>query len=162
MTNEEAGGSAPGADEHRDSPETVLDLRTPSGTGERGTKNRIQFDRAIDQHSTGWADIVSPFTWMFLGIIATAMFLPFVFIWSLSSPTVVLPGNASTPELVDAAARAIMDERMRAALDWAKTILPSAVGFGSAIVGYYFGTRSSSPSRSGDDSFASASRSAST
>ncbi len=89
---------------------------------------------------------------MFLGIIAVAMFLPFLFIWVLSAPTVVISKEASTPELVEAAARAVIDERMRAALDWAKTILPSAVGFGSAIVGYYFGTRSSSPSSVGDES----------
>jgi hypothetical protein len=31
-------------------------------------------------------------------------------------------------------------------LDWAKTILPPLVGFGGAIVGYYFGTRGSGKS----------------
>ena len=26
-------------------------------------------------------------------------------------------------------------------IDWAKTVLPPVVGFGGALVGYYFGTR---------------------
>jgi len=30
-----------------------------------------------------------------------------------------------------------------AMFDWAKTILPPAIGFGGAVVGYYFGTSGS-------------------
>ena len=32
-------------------------------------------------------------------------------------------------------------EKAGNAIDWAKTVLPPVVGFGGALVGYYFGTR---------------------
>ena len=32
-------------------------------------------------------------------------------------------------------------EKARNVLDWSKTVLPPVVGFGGALVGYYFGTR---------------------
>lgn len=121
----------------------VLDLRAPATPGDVNQVQLIAAAAAIDQHSTGWAEIVRPFTFCFLGILVVAMFLPFLFVWTLPRPLIKLP-NGSTPEIVNAAVRAALDERSRTALDWAKTILPSAVGFGSAIVGYYFGTRSSS------------------
>jgi hypothetical protein len=61
-----------------------------------------------------WANIAKPFTWFILGLIAAVMLLPFAF-------------NPMTKEM----------------MDWAKTILPPAIGFGGAIIGYYFGTSAS-------------------
>ena len=73
--------------------------------------------RAIPHHSGEWARIVGPFTWFVLSLIALVMLLPFSMLWLISWRRVPLM------------------------LDWAKTILPSATGFGGAIIGYYFGTR---------------------
>ncbi len=36
-------------------------------------------------------------------------------------------------------------------IDWAKTVLPPVVGFGGALVGYYFGTRGTQQVLSSDE-----------
>lgn len=103
---------------------------------------RVQMAADVGQHSPHWANVVKPFTLCFIAILAIAMFLPFVFIWQVVGAAVTLPADHTTPELAAAFAQVVVDERSKVALDWAKTILPSAVGFGSAIIGYYFGVRS--------------------
>jgi hypothetical protein len=71
-------------------------------------------------------------------------------IWCFSNPPprIVLPASATT-DLVAAAVKTAADagaaqqaQQVKDMLDWAKTILPSIVGFGTAIIAYYFGIRS--------------------
>ncbi len=71
-------------------------------------------------HTPEWAGIAKPFTYFILILIAAVMLLPFAwFAWDKTSTNM---------------------------LDWAKTVLPPAIGFGGAVVGYYFGTSGSSKS----------------
>ncbi len=86
-----------------------------------------------DPYSIEWAKIVKPITAALLLLLALVMLLPFWLLASLSPPN---------------------DERMKNVLDWAKTVLPSVVGFASAMVGYYFGTRAG-PGRTGGNGEAS-------
>ena len=72
----------------------------------------------ISPYSSEWAKIVKPVTVSLLSLIAAVMLLPFVL--------VVYVGNGETGDQI---------------VDWAKTVLPPVVGFGGALVGYYFGTR---------------------
>ncbi len=81
----------------------------------------------IDQHSPAWAEIVRPITNHLLTLLSAIMLIPFVVI-------ALLAGVGRLTDPIDPM------------LDWAKTILPPLVGFGGAIVGYYFGTRGSGKS----------------
>lgn len=72
-------------------------------------------------YSPEWAKIIWPITRTMLALIAAVMLVPFLIV-VLAEPT-----------------------RAASAIDWAKTVLPPVVGFGGAIVGYYFGTRSAAP-----------------
>lgn len=106
-------------------------------------------DRA-DPYSLEWAKVVKPITWTLLALLAAVMLLPFALI-SISSPAVrVVPPAGTQPAQIEAARRltaaaveAASVARTKDMLDWAKTVLPSVVGFASAMVGYYFGTRPS-------------------
>lgn len=93
-------------------PET-LDIRKPGDAGKPSV-------RAVDQHSELWARIAGPFAWAIFVLLGVVIVIPFYLLW--------LQGGTGK-------------ERMDAILDWAKTVLPPAVGFGSAVAGYYFGTR---------------------
>ncbi len=81
---------------------------------------KVKIKEAIEPHSQQWAEIVSPITRGLLALIAAVMILPFLII------VLLLPGPEAIANVID----------------WAKTILPPAVGFGGSLVGYYFGTRS--------------------
>lgn len=72
----------------------------------------------IAPRTSEWATIAKPFTYFLLCLIAAVMLLPFA--WFLFQHD---------------------DTDM---LDWAKTILAPVIGFGGAVVGYYFGTGGSS------------------
>ena len=106
-------------------------------------------DRA-DPYSLEWAKVVKPITWSLLALLAAVMLLPFALI-SVSSPAVrVVPPAGTQPAQIEVAGRltaaaveAASVARTKDMLDWAKTVLPSVVGFASAMVGYYFGTRPS-------------------
>ena len=73
--------------------------------------------REAPPYSPEWAKIIRPITTSLLALIAAVMLLPFLII--------------------------VLAEKEKAgnAIDWAKTVLPPVVGFGGALVGYYFGTR---------------------
>ncbi len=43
-------------------------------------------------------------------------------------------------------------DKAEIALDWAKTVLPPVVGFGGAVVGFYFGTRGTQQGPVSDES----------
>lgn len=132
-----------------DPAEKTIDIVRGQGVSDVSLEPR---DGDVGHHSPAWAEVVRPFTVGFLIILSAAMFLPFLFLWNVR---LELPADAINAEAAASAASAVAQERTRAALDWAKTILPSAVGFGSAIVGYYFGTRSqqrSDPAKQGSSS----------
>ena len=102
-----------------------------------------------DPYSLNWAlKVVRPISMFVLSLLAVVMLLPFLEL-VLLAPTGVkiesLPAG-TTPEqaqaAITAAAQGALAQRSKDLLDWAKTILPSVVGFGSAMIGYYFGTRS--------------------
>ncbi len=70
-------------------------------------------------YSEGWAKVVWPLTRFLFGLLAAVLLVPFLF---------AILGDKDTRD---------------AAFDWSKTILAPVVGFASAAVGYYYGTRSS-------------------
>ena len=93
--------------------------KTGSGTldlTKASPEDRIEIAE-VSPYSPEWAKTVKPVALILLGLIALVMLLPFLII--------------------------VMAEENKAdnALDWAKTVLPPVVGFGGALVGYYFGTR---------------------
>ena len=75
----------------------------------------------IPTHSRAWAEVVRPFTFFIFSLLAAVILLPFLFAF-----------------IDDSEARDI-------AYDWAKTILAPIVGFASAAIGYYYGTRQAGP-----------------
>jgi hypothetical protein len=102
---------------------------TPSkqGSGSAGTVPSLDLTKPkpgggtvseLPPRTSEWATIARPFTFFILWLIAAVMLLPFL--WFFVQKT---------------------DDDM---LDWAKTILAPAIGFGGAVVGYYFGTSGSS------------------
>ena len=88
-----------------------LDLTRPASADAR-----IELEE-IPLHSTEWAKTVWPVALILLVLIASVMLVPFVIIVLTQS------------------------DKAETAVDWAKTVLPPVVGFGGALVGYYFGTR---------------------
>jgi len=85
---------------------------------------------AVDHHSATWAQIAKPF--------ATAIFI-------LVAVVVVLPFAIITANALACGARC--GDNIDKMFDWAKTVLAPIVGFGSAVVGYYFGTRGTTTAR---------------
>ena len=83
--------------------------------------------REASPYSPQWARIVKPIALSLLAIIAAVILLPFFIIsWG---------------------------EKCRAddVLDWAKSVLPPVVGFGGALIGYYFGSRHGQPAPSSEE-----------
>ena len=72
-------------------------------------------------YSRLWAEVVKPFTFFIFALLAAVILLPFLLVF-----------------VEDASAR-------DTAYDWSKTILAPVVGFASAAVGYYYGTRQAGP-----------------
>jgi hypothetical protein len=97
----------------------VLDVSSPSPGS--GTILKAQDVPEVPLHSPDWAKEVKPFSLFILSLIAAVILVPFIF-FLLPYPR----GNY-----------------MIQALDWAKTVLAPVIGFGGAVVGYYFGARSS-------------------
>lgn len=93
-----------------------LDLRGPDPT-ESPTQLRTVDLRELPPYSAEWAEIVRPIAVGLLCLIGAVVLVPFLIVVCVSNDTGKLT------------------------LDWAKTVLPPVVGFGGALVGYYFGTR---------------------
>ncbi|MCR4340757.1 MAG: hypothetical protein NUW01_12825 [Gemmatimonadaceae bacterium] len=92
-------------------------------------KKSERVDVTLQPYSARWAEVVRPLTRFIFTLLAAVLLVPFLF---------VFVGEAGI---------------RTAAFDWAKTILAPVVGFASAAIGYYYGTRSASegsPSRSDD------------
>ena len=68
-------------------------------------------------YSRLWAEVVRPFTFFIFILLAAVILIPFLFVF-----------------VDDVQAR-------NTVYDWSKTILAPVVGFASAAVGYYYGTR---------------------
>lgn len=94
----------------------------------RAPKDRNPNLKEAAAHSPEWAKIIWPITRILLSLIAVVMLLPFF---------VVMFAEKDKADI---------------ALDWAKTVLPPVVGFGGAVVGYYFGTRGTQQGPISDES----------
>ena len=125
--------------------EKKLDLRKPS------LRERIERDVVVerdrtDPYSIAWAKIVWPITRAILLLVSAVMLLPFVFLVWLDPQVKIEVPAGTPPDQVAAAVRTVAEaqiaQQRENMLDWAKTVLPSVVGFASAMIGYYFGTRS--------------------
>ena len=73
--------------------------------------------RELSPYSPQWAKIVRPVGILLMCLIAAVMLLPFFLILWVS------------------------EGKQENILTWGNTVLPPVVGFGGALVGYYFGTR---------------------
>lgn len=101
-----------------------LDITQPPPKGERVNV------KAVPPYSALWAEVVRPLTRIIFALLALVLLVPFAFVF-----------------VADAGTRTV-------AFDWAKTILAPIVGFASAAVGYYYGTRSADsnePDSNGDE-----------
>jgi len=115
----------------------VIDLRQEVRGG------GVQVQR-IDPYSLGWATkVVRPISYFVLILLASVMLIPFLVLLAPIGLRIENLPEGTTPAQAATASAAAMAQRSKDLLDWAKTILPSVVGFGSAMMGYYFGTRSS-------------------
>lgn len=109
---------------------SLASLRETTKLGEvAGPAGDPRLEQSVGQWSQTWAKVVKPFTWFIFCLLATAMAVPFLLISALP-----------VGEGVD---------RLGKIVEWAHTILPPLVGFGGAVVGYYFGTRGDQPDGSG-------------
>jgi hypothetical protein len=97
----------------------MADAKKPGATinikkPKKGEQIRV---REVSQYSETWAEVVRPLTIALFTILAAVLLIPFLFVF-------------------------VADPHVRtAAMDWAKTILAPTVGFASAAIGYYYGTR---------------------
>ena len=75
-----------------------------------------------------WATVARPFAYFVLILVAAVISMPFIalFVHALRTQQ-------------DAARDAVNAQ----IIDWAKTVLAPVIGFGSAVIGYYFGARNS-------------------
>ncbi|HEV8040195.1 MAG TPA: hypothetical protein VGP62_15110 [Bryobacteraceae bacterium] len=123
-----------------------LDLRAKT------TKSDDSDLQLAQQYSTKWASIVRPISWAVMVLLFLLMIIPFVMIWHFSSQVQVnIPAGAKPEEvaaIVKAANAATAAQDVKDMLDWAKTFLPSLVGFATAMIGYYFGIRSGASGQS--------------
>jgi hypothetical protein len=110
-----ASNSVAGSSSGRDEVATLLDITEP----EKGEKVTLD-TQPVAQHSPTWAGIARPFATTVFALVGLVIVFPFVLFSFMGI------GES---------------ERAEAVLDWAKTVLPPVVGFASAVVGYYFGTR---------------------
>jgi ABC-type glycerol-3-phosphate transport system permease component len=94
---------------------------------------KLQTDEALSMGSDDgppwtpvWAGIARPFAYFILFLVAAVISVPFLalFVQALRSQQ-------------DAARETINGQ----IVDWAKTVLAPVIGFGSAVIGYYFGAR---------------------
>jgi hypothetical protein len=123
-----------------DGQQEVLDLRSVKGSQKtEGETVKLETSRT-DPYSPAWAKEVKPVAIWVLALVTAVMLLPFALLLWLT-PEVVFTIKDPAGQHVAAITGALVDARLKNLLDWAKTILPSAVGFASALVGYYFGTR---------------------
>lgn len=104
-----------------ESQDLILETKTLDLTKAPGNESAARFD-APDHHSPAWAEIVKPVTRGLLVLLTTVMLVPFLLI-------AVFGGLGK------------VEDPIAHVLDWGKTILPPLVGFGGALVGYYYGTR---------------------
>ncbi|MBO1319150.1 hypothetical protein [Acanthopleuribacter pedis] len=74
---------------------------------------------SIAPHSSEWASIVKPFAYFIFCLTGAVMLLPFFLIAFFANE----------------------GDKLDQFLEWAKMILAPVVGFSSAVVGYFFGTR---------------------
>ena len=94
-----------------------IDIRRPEEVDEFKLQST-----EVPTYSRAWARVVRPFTFFIFWLLAAVILFPFLFVF-------------------------ITDSEIRDhAYDWAKTILAPIVGFASAAIGYYYGTRQSGPS----------------
>jgi hypothetical protein len=98
------------------------------------------------QYSPAWAKVVKPISWAIIALLSLLMVIPFFLIWEFSSKIQITIPAGTKPEdvaaLVKAANEATAAQNVKDMLDWAKTFLPSLIGFATAMIGYYFGIRS--------------------
>ncbi len=107
-----------------------LDLRGPK------TKDGLILGESGPPWTPTWATIARPFAYFVLFLVAAVIFVPFLalFVQALRSAK-------------DAAEGVVTGQ----IIDWAKTVLAPVVGFGSAVIGYYFGARNGTPETPSDD-----------
>jgi hypothetical protein len=100
----------------------------------------------VQQYSTKWAEVVKPISWAVMVLLFLLMIIPFVLIWRFSTQVQInIPVGTKPDEVAGifkAATAATAAQNVKDMLDWAKTFLPSLVGFATAMIGYYFGIRS--------------------
>lgn len=89
-------------------------------SGKAPARDRFEIEE-VSPYSRQWAKTVKPIAQVFLAIIAAVILLPFF---------IISCGDTCRADDV---------------LDWAKSVLPPVVGFGGALVGYYFGSRHGQP-----------------
>jgi len=93
-------------------PKDRLDLRVEPPPSEQ-----VHLGKGLPPYSRAWADVVRPLTRGIFTLLGAVLLIPFLFAF-------------------------VGDTAVRNAMyDWAKTILAPIVGFASAAVGYYYGTR---------------------
>lgn len=81
-------------------------------------KNQRASMAPVHPHSLTWAKVVKPFAFYIFSLVTLVIVAPFFF-------------AAWTPQVDQGPI-----------LEWAKVVFPPVVGFASAVVGYFFGTRS--------------------
>jgi len=106
-----------------------LDLRPKNAASVKWEKSDPLHD-----HSELWAGISKPFAWFVFSLIALVIILPFL--------------------IIAADIYAVKTDRLEMTMRWATTVLAPVIGFGSAVVGYYFGTSGAAKAKGqpeGDD-----------
>lgn len=77
----------------------------------------------VHDHSKLWANIAKPFAWFIFALVSIVIIVPFVIITINSIVT--------------------KTDHVDMVMQWSTTVLAPIVGFGSAVVGYYFGASGS-------------------
>lgn len=92
---------------------------------EKNTKDITwEHSQKVHDHSKLWANIAKPFAWFIFVLVALVIITPFIII--------IISTIVSKTD------------HMENVMRWSTTVLAPIVGFGSAVIGYYFGTSGSS------------------
>jgi hypothetical protein len=87
----------------------------------KSDETAVDLGEEVDQYSPSWASISKPFALIIFSLAIIVIVTPFVLL----------------PWIQGLAAK----DKAAMLIDWSKAVLPSVVGFASAVIGYYFGTR---------------------
>ncbi len=106
-----------------------IDIRHSISKDSTFSKEDVFLERTqeVHDHSELWATIAKPFAWFIFILVAFVIIVPFIII----AVDLIITKN----------------DQLENIMRWSSMVLAPIIGFGSGVIGYYFGTNGSSKSK---------------